>query len=77
MERYKKIIGWVGVSFIITAYALLIFDLVKSQSVSYNLINLIGAILLAYRVYLDRNYSNFFLEIVFIIIALIGIFKNL
>ena len=71
----KNIIGWVSVFLILLGYALLTFEVVRSSDVLYNLINLFGAVGLAWRVYQDRNWSNFALEVAFIIIALIALIK--
>jgi hypothetical protein len=71
----KNVIGWIAVVLILIAYALITFELVKSQSLLYNCLNLVGGSLLAWRVLQDKNYSNFFLEVVFVLIAIIGILK--
>jgi len=66
----KNLIGYVSAFLIILAYALLSFDALQKEEVAYNVLNLIGGLGLAYRVYLDKNWSNFALEIIFILIAL-------
>lgn len=71
----KNLIGWISVSLILLAYALLTFGVVKSTDALYNGINLVGAVGLAWRVYQDRNWSNFALEVVFITIAIIALIK--
>lgn len=70
----KNVIGWSAAFIIVLAYGLLSFEVVQSNDYSYNIMNLFGGIGLAYRVYLDRNYSNFVLEIIFIMVALKSIF---
>ena len=65
-----NLIGWAGAFFVLIAYFSLSFELLNSKDIIYNTINLIGGILLAYRVWVDKNYSNFILEIAFILIAL-------
>jgi len=65
----KQIIGWTSAFIIVLAYFLLSINHVKSDSIEYNLMNLLGGMGLAYRVYLDKNYSNFVLELIFIGIA--------
>lgn len=72
-----NLIGWVGVFLILIAYAFLTFNILSHKSIYFNSMNLLGGLLLAYRVWVDKNYSNLFLEIVFIIIAFIAIIKNL
>ena len=66
----NNIIGVCGASFIVTAYFLMAFNYIPSTSLQYNILNLIGGTCLAYRVWQDKNYSNFILEIIFVIIAI-------
>lgn len=70
IKIYSNSIGWLSAALIIAAYFLLSFDYVMKNDYVYNVLNLIGGIGLAYRVYLDKNYSNFVLEIIFVLIAL-------
>jgi len=74
--RVKDFIGWISALLIVLAYFLLSNQLADSKSLMYNGLNLIGGIGLAYRVWLDKNYSNFVLEIIFILIALKSILWN-
>ena len=74
--RVNDFIGWISALLIVIAYFLLSNQLADSKSLMYNGLNLIGGIGLAYRVWLDKNYSNFVLEIVFILIALKSILWN-
>jgi hypothetical protein len=69
-DRRVNVIGWVAAFLIVSAYYFLSTDLISKTSLTYNLLNLIGGIGLAYRVYIDRNWSNFILEIIFCLIAL-------
>jgi len=70
MKHKNNIIGICGASFIVTAYFLMAFNYISSASIQYNVLNLIGGTCLAYRVWQDKNYSNFILEIIFVIIAI-------
>jgi len=74
--RVNDFIGWISALLIVIAYFLLSNQLADSKSLMYNGLNLIGGIGLAYRVWLDKNYSNFILEIIFILIALKSILWN-
>ena len=74
--RVKDFIGWISALLIVLAYFLLSNQLADSKSLMYNGLNLVGGIGLAYRVWLDKNYSNFVLEIIFILIALKSILWN-
>lgn len=66
----KNIISWIGVCCIIAAYALMSFSVYESESIQYNFLNLIGGCLLGLRFYLDKNWANFTLECIFILIAI-------
>ena len=68
------IIGIYGAVAIVVAYFGMSFNYMTSTSIEYNMLNLVGGICLAYRVYQDKNYSNFVLEIIFILIALKSLF---
>ncbi len=71
----KNKIGWIGAFLVVLAYFLMTIDIINSNDILYNLINLVAGILLGYRVWLDKNYSNLTLEIVFILIAFINLIK--
>jgi hypothetical protein len=69
----KNIIGWTSVVLIILAYGLITAEVITVQQNSYHILNFIGGSGLAWRVWQDRNYSNFVLELIFISIALYGL----
>ena len=70
-----KIIGWVGTIILIIAYALNSLGYLDSQNIIYPLLNLLAALLLAIRVWVDRNWSNLFLEAFWGAIAVVAIIK--
>ena len=70
MNKINNIIGWVSAFIIVLAYYLLSTDVLTSKDIEYNILNLMGGTGLAYRVWVDKNYSNLALEIVFILIAI-------
>ncbi len=70
-----KIIGWIGTTILIATYALNSFGFINSESLWYPLLNLAAAIFLGIRVFADRNYSNFILEIFWAGIAIVAIVK--
>lgn len=76
MQREKRrrffinIIGWAGSLLVVLAYFLLTSEHVSKEHLFYKVCNLVGALFLAYRVYCDRNWSNLFLEAIFISIAI-------
>jgi uncharacterized membrane protein YhaH (DUF805 family) len=75
--KRDNFIGWIGALSVVAAYALLTFEVTGAKDVLYNVLNLIGGICLCYRVWIDRNYSNVFLEIVFVSVALYALAKIL
>jgi len=71
----KNKIGWIGAFLVVLAYLLMTLDVLNNKSVVYNAINLIAGVMLGYRVWLDKNYSNFALEVVFIFLAILNLIK--
>lgn len=74
---YTRIIGWYGVVLILLAYYGVTEGIYEPTSIRYNFINLAGASMLCVVFIKNKIWSNLFLEIIFIIIALVAIFKNL
>lgn len=72
-----NIVGWIGSISLFLAYCLLSYDVLSSKDIKYHILNLIGGFCLGYRVWVDRNYSNFILEIFFIFVAIKSIIQNL
>ena len=72
---FKNIIGWSGAFILLLTYFLTAKEIVLPTQISFHILNLLGAFLLAIRVAIDKNYSNLFLEICFIIIAIYYIIK--
>ncbi len=70
-----KIIGWAGTILLILAYGLNSLGYIESSNILYPILNLIAAILLAIRVWVDRNWSNLFLEAFWGAIAIVSIIK--
>ncbi len=71
----KKIIsmfGWVGALSIVSAYALLSFDIISGGLV-YNLLNLIGALLIVIDAFDDKAYPPAALNIVWFLVALVSL----
>jgi len=71
----KKIIsmfGWVGALSIVSAYALLSFDIISGGLV-YNLLNLIVALLIVIDAFDDKAYPPAALNIVWFLVALVSL----
>lgn len=76
MDIYQWI-GFVGMTFVIIAYFLLQINRYTIASLQYQLLNLVGAILLLISLFVHFNLGSFIIEIFWIAITLYGIFKNL
>ena len=76
MKQIKTIyqfIGWVGVILILLAYALLSLGLLESNTLSYQIINLLGAIAIGIKTLSVKDYQPTVLQVVWGLIALIAI----
>lgn len=67
--------GWIGMVFILSAYFLVSYNVVVSESFSYQIINLIGAIALLYNSYYKKSKPLIALQISWAAIAIIAIIK--
>jgi len=70
-----QIIGWLGTIILFTAYALNTWGYIESTGPIYGFSNLIAALFLGIRVYVDRNWSNLILEVFFGVIAISSLVK--
>jgi len=71
-----QVIGFVGMIFIVFAYFLLQTGTYDTQSLKFQLINLIGAVLLLISLCVHFNLGSFIIEVFWIFITLYGIYKN-
>lgn len=70
-------IGFVGMAFVVIAYLLLQINKYTIKSLQYQLLNLVGAILLLISLFVHFNLGSFIIEIFWIIITVYGIVVNL
>jgi putative permease len=70
-----QIIGFLGMICVVGAYLLLQLQIVSNKNLSFQIINLIGAILLIISLCIHFNLGSFLIEIFWIIITLFGIYK--
>ena len=73
----EDIIGGIGVALIVITYFLLQIGKIKSTQLLYSLMNVIGSLLILISVFKNWNLSSFLIEVFWILISLIGIFKVL
>lgn len=74
-NKLFETIGWIGMVMILTAYALVNFHILSVDSITYQLLNIIGSFGIILVSYLRRNYQPMVLNIVWIIIGVISLVK--
>ena len=72
-----EIIGWYGAIAIVSAYALLSFNIIVSESIVYQLLNATGAIGIVYISFKKKAYQPGVLNIIWTIIAIVAIIRIL
>ena len=76
MDIYQWI-GFFGMIFIVVAYLLLQTNKYTISSMPYQLLNLLGAILLLISLFVHFNLGSFIIEVFWIIITVYGIIINI
>jgi predicted membrane protein len=71
-----QIIGFIGMLFIVYAYFLLQAQKLEHNSLRFQILNLIGAILLIISLLVHFNLGSFMIEVFWIIITVYGILKT-
>jgi len=71
-----EIFGWVGSFLVVLAYYLLQSDKVEETSFKYQVLNITGALMLGINAYSKQAFAILFLQVVWILIGVIGIFKS-
>ena len=71
-----QVIGFVGMICVVYAYFLLQIDKIDQKSLKFQLINLVGAILLLISLCVHFNLGSFIIEVFWIGITLYGMYKN-
>lgn len=78
MKKYiEEIVGWYGTVAIVTAYALLSFNVISSGSLVYQILNGTGALGIVYISLKKKAYQPGVLNIIWAVIALIAIINIL
>lgn len=67
---FIEIFGWYGAIAIITAYALVSFEVIIPESLTYQLLNLTGSVGILLSALQKKDYQPVFLNIVWILIAI-------
>jgi predicted membrane protein len=76
MDIYQWI-GFIGMGFVVIAYLFLQINKYTIRSIQYQLLNLVGAILLLISLFVHFNLGSFIIEIFWIIITIYGILINI
>jgi len=69
--------GFIGMLFVVVAYLFLQMNKYTIKSLQYQLLNLVGAILLLISLFVHFNLGSFIIEVFWIIITIYGIVVNL
>ena len=70
-------IGVLGVLMIMTTYALVQLDRIEVRSISYSLVNALGASLILVSLTVDFNLSAFVIESCWLLISMFGIYSSI
>jgi hypothetical protein len=73
--RIVSFIGWYGVAATIIAYFLVSFSWLPATSLTYQLLNLTGALGVTYETWIKRDYQPFWLNLIWAGIAAVALFN--
>jgi len=73
--EWYDIIGSIGVATIIVTYVLLQTGRIKSESLTYSVLNGAGAALIVFSLFYSFNFSAFVVESLWVLISIYGIAK--
>lgn len=76
MYEIANPIGLIGVAMILIAYYLLSVGTWRGESIRFQFLNFLGAILILYSLFFHWNLSSVVIEIAWIIISVIGMLKT-
>ena len=72
---FTDFLGNIGVVLIIVDYLLLQLNRISSNSLSYSLLNAVGATLIIISLWSNFNLSAFIMEAVWVLISLFGLYR--
>ncbi len=75
--KWHDALGILGVAVIIITYILLQIEKVRSENLSYSVLNAAGAALILISLYYSFNFPSFVVEFFWLLISLFGIGKYL
>ena len=71
---FIEIIGWTGAFLLLLAYFLLVHKDLTSRSKLYQLLNILGALMLALNTLVLKAYPSFLTNLIWVMIGLYGLF---
>jgi hypothetical protein len=74
--HWYDVISIIGVFIIVGTYFLLQSGRLASTNLTYSWLNIIGSVLILYSLFYDWNLSSVVINISWIIISLIGLYRN-
>jgi hypothetical protein len=74
---WVQLAGWYGVGAILVAYALITFKVLTAETIIYLALNSTGALALIVQSYAIRNYQLIVLNVVWLLVACLGIAQAL
>ncbi len=72
---FYDFIGSIGVGLIILTYVLLQTEKIRSENLSYSVLNGLGAALIVFSLFYNFNFSAFVVESLWVLISIYGIGK--
>ena len=76
-KKLINIFGWYGITAVLVAYSLITLKVLLSHSLIYLILNLTGATGILIHSYVKKDYQPVALNMVWIVIALIGLIRLL
>lgn len=73
-ERHE-IAGWIGMVLILTAYFLVSFEYLDPQSFPYQLLNIAGALCIAYLTWVRKAYPSVLLNLIWAVIGVVALIQ--
>lgn len=74
---WTDIVGWIGAALVIIAYFLVSTKKLPPTSVTYQLMNLIGALGVGINVFTQKAYPSLAIQIMWAAIAIFGLYKSI
>ncbi|MBL8749026.1 MAG: hypothetical protein JNK78_07695 [Planctomycetes bacterium] len=75
VSPFAEVAGWYGMLAILAAYALNSFEVLRNTDVSFQLLNLTGALGVAWVCFRRRTWQAFWLEAIWAVIAVIALVR--